>query len=364
MKKINFKNYLLGLFFLFTLFGIFFNSPQTVKATSGIYLDSTGYSYRQNSDDGSGNFTFSNTIGSSCANSFLMAFVSTYTDGAGWDSVSYGGVQMTDSGIGGQAYVGQVRHMRWQTFVLKSPLSGTRNFHVRNTRGLYSDPATIVLKTFCNVDQTTPLDFVRGGVSNYSGNGIGSGYFNITNDNSLVLFNYILATGGTVTGTAGYTKSSLNAYEYAGQQIYNFFTATVGSKTQYDYYYVGGTDTDWARSLDLFVLNAAAPTSNISITSHTINQASGDVSINGICDTIGTGQNQLDIFANSQGDPKLFVVDCLNNGFSAVYPSMDYGTSTIYVIDALNNASLNRASFTETRNRPPSNIEIMYPEAS
>ena len=364
MKKLNFRNYLFGLFTFLTLFGIFFDSPRVVKATSGIYLDSTGYTYRQNSDDGSGNFTFSNTIGSSCANSFLMAIVSTWADGNGWDNASYGGVPMTDSGIGSQAYVGSSRHMRWQTFVLKSPLSGTRNFHVRNTRGAYSDPATIVLKTFCNVDQTTPLDFVRGGLNSYSGNGIGSGYFNITNDNSLVFFNYILATGGTVTGTAGYASSSLLAYNAFGEQIYNFFTATVGSKTQYDYYYVGGTDTDWARSLDLFVLNSAAPTSNISITSHTINQASGDVSINGICDTIGTGQNQLDIFANSQGDPKLFVVDCLNNGFSAVYPSMDYGTSTIYVIDALNNASLNRASFTETRNRPPSNIEIMYPEAS
>src|SRR5680860_411549 len=98
MKKLNFKKYSFGLFFVLSLFGIFFNSPRTVKATSGIYLDSTGYSYRQNSDDGSGNFTFANTISSTCANSFLMAFVSTYADGSGWDSVSYGGVQMTDSG--------------------------------------------------------------------------------------------------------------------------------------------------------------------------------------------------------------------------------------------------------------------------
>ena len=122
MKKINYKNYLLGLFFLFTLFGIFFNSPRVVKATSGIYLDSTGYTYRQNSDDGQGNFTFSNTTSSSCPNSFLMAIVSTWADGNGWDNASYGGVPMTDSGIGSQAYVGSSRHMRWQTFVLKSPL--------------------------------------------------------------------------------------------------------------------------------------------------------------------------------------------------------------------------------------------------
>jgi len=365
MKKINFKKYLLGILGLLMIFVALFSLPKNAEATSSIYLDSTGYTYRLNSDDGAGNFTFANTISSSCNNSFLLAFVSTYADGNGWDSVSYGGVQMTDSGIGGQSYVGQVRHMRWQTFVLKSPLSGTRNFHVRNTRGLYSDPATIVLKTFCNVDQTTPLDFVRGGVSGYGGNGIGSGYFNITNNNSLVLFNYIVATGGTVTGTAGYTKDTMYAYNAVGdQQIYNFFTNIIDSKTQYDYYYVGGTDTDWARSLDLFVLNAAAPVSNISITSHTINQASGDVSINGICDTIGTGQNQLDIYANSLGDPKLFVVNCINNGFSAVYPGVSYGTSTIYVIDALNNASLNRDSFSITRDIPPSNIEIMYPEAS
>ena len=359
MKKLNIT---IGLLFLF-LFGIFFNS-EIAEASGGIYLDSTGYIYRKNTDDGNGNFTFSNTIGTSCNNRFLMAFVSTYTDGAGWGDAAYGGFAMTDSGIGSQAYVGQVRHMRWQTFVLINPPTGTQNFHIRNTRGAYSDPATIVLKTFCNVDQTTPLDFVRGGLGNYSGNGIGSGYFNITNDDSLVLFNYILATGGTVTGTVGYTQSSLNAYEYAGQQIYNFFTAIVDKKTATDYYYVGGTDTDWARSLDVFVLNAAAPTSNLSITSHYINHANGNISLSGVCDTIGTGQNQLDIYANSLSDPKLFVVDCINNAFEAIYPGVNYGTSTIYVIDALNNASLNRDNVVVERQRPASKIEIMYPEAS
>ncbi len=339
--------------------------PKQSAASSGIYLDSTGYSYKQNADDGNGNFTFSNTISQTCENGFLMAIISTWADGNGWDSVAYGGVQMADSGIGSQAYVGQTRHMRWQTFVLANPPLGTRNFHFRNTRGQYSDPATIVLKAFCNVDQEHPLDFVRGGLSNYSGNGIGSGYFNITNDNSLVLFNYILATGGTVTGTPGFSSTSLNAYDAYGTQIYNFFMATVDHKTEFDYYYVGGTDTDWARSLDVYVLNAAAPSSNVHISGYSIDSL-GNVSLDGTCRVIGTGQSNIDIYRNVPADPKIIVTSCNGQSgqpgtFSATYPAISYGTSTLFAVAVMENPSLNRDSVEISRALPPSHITILEP---
>jgi hypothetical protein len=230
-------------------------------ANAEITENGSSYYYKKSTDDTNGNFTLSNNIPPGCDNRILIATIITYTDGYHFDSVSYDGVAMIDSGLGEESYLGS-SHIRWQTYYIVNPPTGTANFHARNTRGNYSDPMTINLNSYCGVDQITPLD----SVSNISGTGtnLNTNYFNITNDNSAVIYNVMVASTAEVSGTVGYTGSSTPMYDDGNATMTKFFGSPINLKITSDYYFVSGsTIISTQKEIDKFVLNPAQPKINI-----------------------------------------------------------------------------------------------------
>lgn len=251
------KNKCLQLFFGVSLFFcLAFLSIPDVKAVSNVYLDSTGYNYHQVKDGtNDGFFTFSNTINSSCGNSYLIAEVFTYSDGNTFGSATYDGVAMADSGLGQQTYPGGSAG-RVQFFILKSPNSGTKNFHIKNNRGSQSDDMTAILRTYCNVNQTTPVDLQQKVNSSSGGSPVPSGNFNITNNNSFVLY-YTFGNGAVIsTSTAGYATTSKQTYDNGNFEL-AMSNSSVNSKITTDYYNISlsHTSTNGYHYGYLFVLN-------------------------------------------------------------------------------------------------------------
>jgi len=224
-----------------------------------ISKDSVTYSYKKLADDGAGNFTITNTIATSCANRVTVATLVTYVDGKLWDNVTYNGVAMTDSGLGLNTYVAGSGDIRWQTFYIINPPTGTKTLHWHNTRGAGSDPSTIIIRNYCNVNQTSPIDTV-GNTNNASIASLSSGYFNIASSSSMVMYMGLNGWSGSsnITGTAGYTASSTKMWD--SNYMTEFTNYNIGPKVPADSYFViASTTSASSKELDRFTLKPYIP---------------------------------------------------------------------------------------------------------
>lgn len=252
-KKQYILNFSFGLLFLVLSFFV----SNSVKAA--VTQDGFQNYHNITSSGGAYDYVVSYTVGASCSNSFLLVTLVGFWNGSAFSNVSYNGVSMTDSGIGYQDRGQTANYLDSdrQTFYLVSPASGTHNlfFHWNDTADRY---VSVIVQSFCEVNQTTPFDSVHT-AGQYGSTTVNSGYFNITNNDSLVL-----AQSYTSDNTQTFNSFSLSGMASSSKAGFGNWSAfvvgssTVSSKIAADYFHInsiwdnggsGGT------AQDIFVLN-------------------------------------------------------------------------------------------------------------
>lgn len=257
MKKICLQ-FSLALLCLISVFGL---AGKSAKAM--ITGDGSSFYYRKNADDGSGNFSLTNTISATCANPILIATVVEYQGPYNFDNITYDGVAMTADSTGEKNYIQGAGSITYQSFYLVGPALGTKSFHARWTRGAGSDPMTIYLRSFCGVDQTNPIDSVIWKTQGWSTSALSSGYFAITNNDSAVIAqavnywqtnaptNWTYTTGYNATNTALFYNCSAGGC--SGSQFSNL---SVPAKTLGDNYSIFYNHSNNSyKDLNVWVLN-------------------------------------------------------------------------------------------------------------
>lgn len=180
------KNKCLKLFVLpiFILTGFFFTKP--VKAAISV----DNYFFMSDPNNWTQNFT----VGT-CDNRVLLAIYATYDDTA-VNSLSYGGVAMTQIHDGGYSY----HHGHYRMFILTNPASGTHNFVVNAGW----DIASWGVVSLCGVDQTTPIANAQ-----YFDNVYNSNFTTtLPEGNSVFGIGYVNFGGGDF-GTYSYTQGTI-----------------------------------------------------------------------------------------------------------------------------------------------------------
>jgi hypothetical protein len=229
-------------------------------ASAEITQNPINFSYKKVADDGAGNFTLSNTIPTDCSNPLLIATVIEYYSYGGYTftGVKYDGIDMTPDSLGIRYYIASQDAIGWQNFYITNPSLGTKNFSVHWSRGAGSDPMTIILRSYCGVDQSDPLDTVLGVQSGYSTNQLSSGYFTISNNESAVIYQGLSYPNGTTfIGTVDYTATTSGSY-YDQTKGSLFYNLNIDTKTIEDnYFVVYDDDVNSVKAIDLWVLNLA-----------------------------------------------------------------------------------------------------------
>jgi hypothetical protein len=257
MKKL--CGYQLALVFSFSLLGLLLCTSHAL-ATDNIYQDGTdNYTYAVSASPAN-NFTISNTINSSCANSITLVYIygyGGYPNPSASVSASYDGVAMTLAPNGFINYFVGSNKASW-IYYLVGANTGTKNLHFVDSND--GGDHTVLIKTYCNVDQDTPFDYsVQTESPNYYDSSLDSGYFNITHNKSLVISDVSYRSVGDpfTSWTSGYTYSD---YHWATDNNIRlgFFYNTVDAKITTDYYHFFAAETGCCSqkiNLRLYVLN-------------------------------------------------------------------------------------------------------------
>lgn len=212
----------------FLFLGLLFFCLPLKSANATVSIGGTYYSYKVN--PASGIVTATNFIDSSCSNSLVLVTIVSYP-GTSFSSPYYNGVAMTDVGFSQQDDT--IYRSRYQTFYLQNPASGTKDFTVNS-----GNSTTVIFQTFCNVDQTTPIQSVVQHNNSWGDGNISSGYFDITSDGSMVVMN-LLSSFDTLTGDVSYTPTSgltsnstvLQTYDYSHSAWFQSFVGNFDTQT-------------------------------------------------------------------------------------------------------------------------------------
>jgi len=351
MKK--FRQYIFVCSFLFA-FAAAANASITIESSQQFTNNSKPYRTDET-------LFFENTVWPSCSNPYTVLFWEGYSDGRTYGQPTYAGQQMTALKNYEQWQGGG--YARTGVFVIVPPY-GTSVVELPNQHTQHeAEYPGLLIVNFCGVDAANSI-MTTNVASGYSST-LSSGDFLVPTGGrsyvSLVGFN----GSGDVGNPSGSTKLNALPIEYGTGNVGGNLTVALQT------FETGYHHIEWSTpginggELSILKLEDAAPVSNISINDHTID-AFGNVNITGTCHVIGTGQGNLDIYANTLNDPKLLVGTCTGQSgqtgtFIVTYPTAVYGTSTIYVIAAMENSSLNRDSIEINRAMPPSNLTILEP---